>query len=132
MQYEDLGLTVTATPSVQRSGLVRMDLDLKIVALAGSSINDLPILANRQYKSNVTVRDGETTLIASTLSRTESAAVSGIPLLGELPGFQTATADKTTEHDTSELVMLITPHIVRHRSNETAGPRIAFSQRLPN
>ncbi len=132
IQYEDLGLTVKATPSVQRSGLVRLKLDLKIEALAGNSLNNIPILANRQYTSDVTVRDGETTLIASSLSRSEAAAVSGIPGLSELPGFQTASADTTAATDSSELVLLITPHIVRHRSNETAGPRIVFNQRLPN
>jgi Flp pilus assembly secretin CpaC len=132
IQYEDLGLTLKATPSVQRSGLVRLKLDLKIEALAGSAINNIPILANRQYTSDITVADGETTLIASSLSRSESAAISGLPGLSELPGFQTASADKTAETDSSELVLLITPHVVRHRSNETAGPRIAFNQRLPN
>jgi Flp pilus assembly secretin CpaC len=132
IQYEDLGLAVKASPSVQRSGLVRLKLDLKIEALGGSSINNIPILANRQYTSDVTVADGETTLIASSLSRQESAAISGIPGLSELPGFQTASGDKTTDTDSSELILLITPHIVRHRSNETAGPRIAFNQRLPN
>ena len=132
IQYEDLGLTLKATPAVQRSGFVRLKLDLKIEALGGSAINNIPILVNRQYTSDVTVADGETTLIASSLSRSESAAISGIPGLGELPGFQTASADKTTEMDTSELILLITPHIVRHRSNEISGPRIAFNQRLPN
>jgi Flp pilus assembly secretin CpaC len=132
IQYEDLGLLVEATPAVQRSGLVRLKLNLKIEALGGAAINNIPILVNRQYSSDVTVRDGETTLIASSLSRSESAAISGIPGLSELPGFQTASADKTAETDSSELILLITPHVVRHRSNETAGPRIAFNQRLPN
>lgn len=131
-QYEDLGLTLEAKPTIQRSGLVHLNLKLKLEALAGSSINNIPILANRQYTSDITVAEGESTLIASSLSRSESAAVSGLPGLGELPGFQTATADKTTETDSSELVMVITPHIVRHRSNVIAGPRIAFNQRLPN
>lgn len=131
-QYEDLGLTLKATPTVQRSGLVRMALDLKIEALGGTSINNIPILVNRQYLSDVTVKDGETTLIASSLSRSESAAISGTPGLSELPGFQTAAANNTTEADSSELVLLITPHIVRHRANDATGPRIAYNQRLPN
>ncbi|HEX7158085.1 MAG TPA: hypothetical protein VF214_03665 [Edaphobacter sp.] len=127
IQYEDLGLTLKATPTVQKSGLIKLELDLKIEALAGSSLNNIPILASRQFVSNVTVHDGETTLLASSLTKQESAAISGLPGLGELPGFQTATADKTTEADTSELVLLITPHVVRRRSNIIAGPRIALN-----
>jgi len=131
IQYQDLGLTLKATPTVQKSGLVSMKLELKIEALTSGSLNNIPIIASRQYLSEVTVRDGETALLASSLTRSESAAISGLPGLGELPGFQTATADTVTEKDSSELVLLITPHVVRHRSSAAAGPRIAFNQRLP-
>lgn len=127
IQYEDLGLTLKAIPTVQRSGRISMKLDLKIEALAGSAINNIPILGSRQFVSEVTVADGESAMLLSSLSRTESAAVSGIPGLGELPGFQTATADKTTETDSSELVLLITPHIVHRRHNIVAGPRISLN-----
>lgn len=132
IQFEDLGLTLKAMPTVQKSGRISILLDLKIEALAGSVINNIPILASRQYVSTVTVGDGESALLASSLSRTESGAVSGLPGLSELPGFQTATADKVTESDTSELVLLITPRVVRHRADNTAGPRIAYEQRLPD
>ncbi|HEY2040883.1 MAG TPA: hypothetical protein VGG95_14530 [Edaphobacter sp.] len=132
IQFEDLGLTLKATPTVQKSGQVTMQLELKIEALGTAALNNIPVLAQRQYASTVTVGDGDSALLASSLSRTESAAVSGLPGLSELPGFQTATADKTTETDTSELVLLITPHIVRHRRDNTAGPRIAYEQRLPD
>jgi Flp pilus assembly secretin CpaC/tetratricopeptide (TPR) repeat protein len=132
IQFEDLGLTLKATPTVQKSGQVTMQLELKIEALGTVALNNIPVLAQRQYASTVTVRDGESALLASSLSRTESAAVSGLPGLSELPGFQTATADKTTETDSSELVLLITPHVVRHRRDNIAGPRIAYEQRLPD
>jgi Flp pilus assembly secretin CpaC len=132
IQYQDLGLTLKATAGVQKSGRVGMQLDLTINALGSASLNGLPVLANRQYVSTVTVRDGESTLLASSLSRSEAAAVNGLPLLSELPGFQTATANKVTEQDTSELVLLITPHVVRHRSSIITGPRIAFERRLPD
>lgn len=127
IQYEDLGVTLKTVPTIQKSGAVSMHLDLKIEALAGMALNNIPILASRQFVSDITVDDGKTALLVSTLNRAESAAVSGIPGLGELPGFQTATADKVAETDSSELVLLITPHIVRRRSDITAGPRIALN-----
>ena len=127
IQYEDLGVTLKTTPKVQKTGEVNMHLDLKIEALAGAAINNIPILASRQVVSDVTVGDGETALLVSSLSKTESAAVSGLPGLGELPGFQAVTADRIAERDTSELVLLITPHVVRRRSSALAGPRIAFN-----
>ena len=127
IQYEDLGLTLKATPNVQTSGNITMHLDLKIEALSGSALNNIPVLASRQFASDVTVAEGQTAMMMSSLSKTESAAVSGIPGLSELPGFQAVTADNLREVDSSELVMLITPHLIRHRTNLTVGPRIPVS-----
>lgn len=127
IQYEDLGLTLKAVPTVQKSGNISMQLDLKIESLAGRSSNNIPVLNSRVFVSDVTVPDGQTAMLVSTLNRSESAAVSGLPGLGELPGFQTATADKTAEKDTSEFIMLVTPHIVRRRRDISAGPRIAIN-----
>jgi general secretion pathway protein D len=129
IQYEDLGLTLKAVPSVQKSGAINMHLDLKIEALTGGSLDNIPVLNNQQFVSDVTVDDGETALLVSTLSRIQSAAISGIPGLGELPGFQTATADTIAETDSSELVLLITPHVTRRRSNVTASPLILVNLR---
>lgn len=127
IQYEDLGITLKATPNVQASGNITLHLDLKIEALAGSALDNIPILASRQFASDVTVAEGQTALMLSSLSKTESIAVSGIPGLSELPGFGRATGDNLRERDTSELVLLMTPHLVRRRANLTVGPRIPIS-----
>ncbi len=127
IQYEDLGLTLKATPTVQKSGTVRMHIELKIEALAGTALNNIPVLASRQFSSDITVDDGKAALFVSSLSKTESSAVSGLPGLGELPGFQSTTSDKVAETDSSDLVLLITPRVVRRRSNIIAGPRIALN-----
>ncbi len=132
IQYEDLGLTLKATPVVQRSGAIKMHIDLKIEALTGGAVNNIPILNSQQFASDVTVDDGDTALMVSSLTRSESASISGYPVLADLPGFQTATADKTTMMDSSNLILLITPHVTRRRSNLTAGPRIAINLPEPS
>jgi general secretion pathway protein D len=124
--YEDLGLTLKATPTVQKSGRVFMHLDLKLEALGGTSLNNIPILNSRTLTSDVTVADGESALLVSTLSKSETTAVTGLPGLSELPGFQAPTEQNGTR-DSSELVILVTPHVVRHRVGDIAGPRIAFN-----
>ena len=127
IQYEDLGLTLKATPAVQKSGAVRMHVDLKIESLSGGSLANIPILNSQQFTSDVTVDDGETALMASSLNKSETAAIDGLTGLGDLPGFQTATSDTTTNTAASSLVLLITPHITRRRSSIVAGPRIAIN-----
>jgi Flp pilus assembly secretin CpaC len=132
IQYEDLGLTLKATPIVLPSGDIKMHLDLKIEALAGGTVNNIPILNSQQFVSDVTVPDGDTAVMVSSLTKSESASISGYPGLADLPGFQTATADKITTTDSSELLLLVTPHVTRRRTNVTAGPRIAINLPQPS
>jgi general secretion pathway protein D len=126
ISYEDLGLTLSVTPTVQKAGTVSMKFDLKLEALAGTSLNNIPILNSRDLQSLVTVKDGETALVVSTLSKTESNAVTGLPGLAELPGYQVPT-EQNGQQDSSELLLLITPHVVRHRAGSSVGPRIAVT-----
>lgn len=121
--YEDLGVTLKATPIMQKSGRINLNLDMKIEALAGGTLNGNPILASRQISSDITVADGESAMMVSYLTRNETAAVTGVPGLSELPGFQ-APVEQNAEKDSGQLIVLVTPHVIRRRSNLIAGPRI--------
>ena len=121
--YEDLGITLTATPVIQKGGRVNLKLNLKIESLAGGSANGNPILGSRQFASDLTLGEGESALMVSNVSKTETTALTGLPGLSELPGFQLPT-ERTGERDTSQLVVIVTPRIVRRRSEEIVGPRI--------
>lgn len=123
IQYEDLGLTIKATPRIQLDKEITLNLDVKIEALGGSSIDAIPILNNRQFTAVITVPDGQTAMFVSNLNRQEARAVSGIPGLSELPGFG-AAADKTTEFDLSKLVVLVTTHVVRLSHGSAVGKMV--------
>jgi type II secretory pathway component GspD/PulD (secretin) len=128
--YEDLGVSLDVTPVVERSGRVSLKLNLKIESLTGTTSNGNPILGNRAFASSITVADGESALLVSDISRTESVALTGIPGLSELPGFQMPT-DENVMKSTSQLVLVVTPHVVRRHSELLAGPRIAVFPRPP-
>jgi Flp pilus assembly secretin CpaC len=121
VQYEDLGLTLKATPQIQHDGSVRIELDMKIESLGASSLNSIPVLNNRQLTSTITIPGGQSALLASEVSTSETRDVQGLPGLGELPGFQQATADNTTDKNTGELLITITPHIVRNNQLRIAS-----------
>lgn len=119
IQYEDLGLTLDATPVIQRAGTVQLTLNLKIESLGGGSVNNIPILNNRQLSSTITIPAGQTALLASQVSTSETRDIQGVPGLSEIPGFQ-STTDDNKQTSSGELLMTITPHIVRE-----GGVRIA-------
>jgi Flp pilus assembly secretin CpaC len=125
VSYEDLGVTLQATPTIMKSGHVNLLLNLKIEALAGGSDNGIPVLENSQFASDITLEEGDTAMMVSYVSKNQTAAMTGIPGLSELPGFQLPT-EENIEKDTNQLVVLVTPHIVRRRSDTVAGPRFAI------
>src|SRR5208282_3177100 len=86
IEYQDLGLTLKATPNVMRNDDVALTIDMKIDALAGSSLNGVPVLNNRAYSGVVTVKQGAGVVMLSELSQQESRALSGQPGIGEIPG----------------------------------------------
>ena len=120
VQYQDIGLTLKVTPRMQDAKRVSLKLDLQLSALAGSALNGLPELNNRQYQAITTVGVGETTVLVSALSRQESNAITGIPGLSDLPGFQDAT-NNNSNLDIAELAIVITPHVVRPVRREGGG-----------
>jgi type II secretory pathway component GspD/PulD (secretin) len=100
-----------------------MTFDLKLQALAGSSLNDIPELTNREFSAIANAKAGRSVIFLSDLSKQEAVAVSGIPGISDLPGFQGAT-DETKTRQTTSLLIIITPEIVRHDHTELAGPAI--------
>jgi type II secretory pathway component GspD/PulD (secretin) len=131
VQYEDLGITLKTTPRVLRSGLVSLHIDLKIEALTGASLDNIPVLTSSNFVSDITVEDGSSAIMLSDMTKSQSASVSGFPGLGELPGFQETLSNTTKTTDDSELVLLITPHVVRRRNNSTASRVYPFSTSAP-
>jgi len=125
IQYEDLGITIKVTPKIQRSGNVSLTpLDMKIEALGSGSLNGIPVLNSRTLTSTITIPVGQTALLASEISRNESRDIDGIPGLSELPGFQ--GTDKDDEIDSGELLITITPHVVRTGSMRITSRRLAI------
>jgi type II secretory pathway component GspD/PulD (secretin) len=111
IQYEDLGITLKLTPQVLHGGDIQLKLDLKIEALGGGTVDSIPILNSRAMTSTITVPAGQTALLASLIDTNESEAITGLPGLSELPGFQ--GTDQNITKSTDELLITITPHIVR-------------------
>ena len=112
VEYQDLGLTLKATPKVMRNNDVALTIDMKIVALSGSSANGNPILDNQAYTGVVTMRQGEAAILLSDLSKQESRAISGVPGLSEIPGLNNVTGNDT-QKNYSSLLVVITPHVIR-------------------
>lgn len=129
--FEDLGITLKTTPTVLKSGMIGLHVDMKIEALAGARLDNIPVLASRAFVSDIIVDDGKTAVLLSSLSKTEAASISGIPGLADLPGFRDTAADHLAETSSSELVVLVTPHVVHRRSRVIRSRVVPFDLATP-
>ncbi|HET9166371.1 MAG TPA: hypothetical protein VFP11_10265 [Candidatus Angelobacter sp.] len=111
--YEDLGITLKTTPHYHSNGDVTLVLDLQIQGLGTLQINSIPDITSRSYKGNITLQDGEPSLIMGTVSEQELRSTQGLPILSQLPGLKTLTSTNSKERIHNELLIVITPHVVR-------------------
>lgn len=125
VQYQDIGLELNVTPRVLRSNDVSLDFDMKLQALAGSSLNGIPELTNRQFTMTTTAKEGQSAVFFSDLTKQEATAVSGVPGVSDLPGFG-QTSDQNRNTTTGTLLVIITPRVLRREHTEIAGPAIVL------
>jgi len=115
--YEDLGLTIKAKPAISESE-VRLELEINLKSLAGQSINGVPVIGNREYKGSIALLDGEPAVVAGEVTHNETRALSGIPGLGSIPGFNKIATTNSKQIEDDELLVVITPHIVNRGTGQ--------------
>ena len=116
IQYHATGVILKVTPSVNTSGLVTLDIlqEVSNVAPAADQTSTLgsPTFAERKVKSTVAIHDNETVALGGLISSSTTRGSSGIPFLSEIPVLGGLFGTKTDNTDRTELMILITPHVV--------------------
>ncbi len=110
---QDIGITIKMTPRIHLEREVTLEIELTVSSIAGTGTADIPIIANREIKNTVRLKDGETNLLAGLLRDEERRSAGGITGLKDIPllGYLFSSTKKTI--DQSDVVLTITPHILR-------------------
>src|SRR5947208_2234817 len=88
--------------------------------------NGQPSISRRDAKTEVLVKDGETTVIGGIYTRRNSEAWNEVPLLSRIPVIGWLFKKKAVTDDRTELLIFITPRIV-NRSTPVAAASAAES-----
>jgi len=110
--YEDIGLNMKVKPSVHGDTDVSLNIEMKVRSLTGASTNGVPVIGNREYNGSINVKNDQAAVVAGQITNTEQHSLSGIPGIGQFPVLSRAVASNTTEKDESEMLIIITPHII--------------------
>ena len=114
--YRTVGVIIQMTPRVTIEGDVILDLSVEN-STRGVDVNiagqNLPSFGSRKVQTRLRLRDGESNLLAGLLRETDRRTLSGVPGLLRLPVLRSLFGYNTRNFDQTDIVMLLTPRIVR-------------------
>ncbi len=118
IEYHPTGVILKVTPSVNLSGTVTLDILQEVSNVAPDADQNTtlgsPTFAERRVKSTVAIHDNETVALGGLISTSRTKGSNGIPFLSQIPVIGGLFGKKTDNSDRTELMVLITPHVVEN------------------
>jgi general secretion pathway protein D len=117
-QQRKTGVKLKIKPRVNANGLVTMEVTQSVEdpgAIPANGTN--PSILTREINSSVAVQSGETIVLGGLIKDNNTDDNNGIPLLHDVPILGTLFGSKTRTKDKTELVVLITPRVVKSRQD---------------
>jgi general secretion pathway protein D len=114
--YKNVGVNLDIEPRVTYDGDIILKVSLEISAkgpdqnVAGQN---LPSFFSRKVETRLRLRDGESNLLAGLLRENERKTLKGVPGISSIPILRDLFASTDKEIVQTDIVMLLTPHIVR-------------------
>jgi general secretion pathway protein D len=131
VSYIDVGLKLDVEPAVLLDNDIVLKVALEVSSVASQVTGpDGSIAYNvgtRQTSTSIRLKDGETEVLAGLIQDDERKTAAGVPGLSEVPFLGTLFGVRGHTHDKTEIVMLITPHIVRNVSLPPVASAAIFS-----
>jgi general secretion pathway protein D len=114
--YIDIGVNIDMTPTVHFDREVTLKMKIEVL----SQINTVtisgvqePVIGQRTSEQVITLKDGEPSLLAGIITKSDSLNINGTPGIGEIPFFKYFFTSRDKINDKTEIVFIIIPHIVR-------------------
>ena len=113
---KDVGVNISMTPHVTYDNEIRLDLTVENsakgpdVQVAGSA---LPSFSSRKVTTTLRLRDGESNLLAGLIRDESTKNLQGLPGVSKIPFLRALFGGTDNSSTSSDIVMLITPRIVR-------------------
>jgi general secretion pathway protein D len=115
---QDTGVILSVTPRINESGRVQLEIEQEVSSVVKTTTSniDSPTIQQRRVKTTVVVNDGEVLALGGMIQDQATKGSSQIPLLGDIPGLGAVFSNRSNLVQKTELIILITPRVVRDRS----------------
>ncbi|HVV99675.1 MAG TPA: hypothetical protein VHB77_05025, partial [Planctomycetaceae bacterium] len=113
VNFLDSGTKLMIRPFISPDGLIRMEIHPERSTGTVDKVSGLPNQTTTEVTTNVMVRDGTTLVLGGLIEDVATDQQQRIPYLGALPWVGAAFRNKQEQATRNELIVLITPRIVR-------------------
>lgn len=118
VSYIDVGLTLNAEPTIYLNNEVAIRIALEVSNIAGQTTTSSGSIAyrigTRQASTMLQLKDGENQVLAGLINSEDRSSGSKVPGVGDLPVLGRLFGSGHDENNKTEIVLSITPHIVRN------------------
>ena len=114
VQYVNVGVTLQIAPRVTADGFVTSQIYGVVSSVTGYS-QGYPTISQREAETSASVKDGETFVIGGLTQENAIKRKSQIPILGDIPLVGNLFRQERSTRSKTELYIVITPRIVRHK-----------------
>ncbi|HEV2472091.1 MAG TPA: secretin N-terminal domain-containing protein, partial [Chthonomonadales bacterium] len=118
--FLDVGIVLAVTPRISANGYVTMDVTQTANDFVAYTSFNAPIVNQREADTTVSVKDGQTVVLGGIIKNTVTSTVNKIPILGDLPIIGNLFRTTNKENNKTELLVFLTPHIVRDAAEADA------------
>lgn len=131
VEFKQFGIGLSFTPTILEDGLINLVVNPEVSSIDNTvSVNtggiQVPGLKVRRAHATVELRDGESFTIAGLLSDNYANTINQFPLVGDIPILGALFRSNNYQRDQTELVIVVTPHLVTPRRGYIATPADHF------
>jgi len=128
--YLDVGVNVDITPRVHPNHEVSLKIKVEVSSVTGTStIGGIqqPIISQRTLDHDIRLKEGEANVLGGLFERTDTKTLNGWPGLAKIPFLRYLFSDEKTDHQENEVLIVLTPRIVRMPEWTKANLRSMYS-----
>jgi pilus assembly protein CpaC len=131
IEFKQFGVGVEFAPTVLGEDRIHLEISPEVsepsasIGVAAGGVFT-PGFITRRASTSVELADGQSFAIAGLLSESVRTMVEKVPLLGDIPILGALFRSQDFQRDETELVLIVTPHLVKPLTGEMPLPTDSF------
>jgi general secretion pathway protein D len=120
---EDLGIVLKVTPRINGEGEIALDIEADSKSLGAETPTTIPAIGEREFKGNVSMREGEWAVIAGMDVTSHSVTRNGVIGISQISGLNQLLSENTRDTEISNTLLVLKPTITRLPMSSAISPQ---------